>query len=131
MAFEINVQARGTHDFTVPITTASGGFLQLGASDVVRCKVQRGSTEVLDIDSETATANGSLVTIDELGDGSATNASVTVRFAQEDLTALAGGYTVIIGVVDDSETAPADAFKVAEAGLLTVSVPAVTGDVGK
>ena len=105
--------------------------MQLAATDVVRCKIIRSGTVALDLDSVAATSNGSGVTIDEVGDGSATHCSVTVRLAQGDTSGLQGIYDVIVGVVDDSETAPADAFKVAERGVLAVSTPAITGDVGK
>lgn len=130
-SFEVMADANRTVDFTVPIKTASAGFLILGATDVVRVKVSRSGTTILDLDSEAASANDSSVTVDQLGDGSETHASVTVRFAQADLASLQGAYSCEVAIVDDSETAPADAFKTAERGILHVRAPSPDGDIGK
>ena len=85
-------------------------------------------TPVLDLD-QTATSNGSKVTVDETGDGSATHCSVTVRLAQGDTDDLLGAYVCSIEVVDDSETAPADAIKMAEMGVLHF-IATGGGDIG-
>lgn len=130
MSFEVKAYANRTFDFTIALKTKSGGYLQLQAGDVVRVKIGRVGTVELDLDSVAATSNGSLVTVDELGDGSATHASVTVRLAQGDLTGMQGSYDVEALVVDDSETNPADAIKAAEYGCLHV-LPSMDGDVGK
>jgi len=129
MSFEVKAHANRTVDFTVVLKTAGGDYLQLQASDVVRVKVGRAGTVELDLDSIAATPNGSVVTVDQLGDGSATHASATVRLAQGDLDGMQGTYDISIGVVDDSESAPADAFKCAEMGALSV-IPTMNGDVG-
>ena len=131
MPFEIVADARGTVDFTVTLKTASGGYLQIAADDVVRVKIGRGkdTTPDLDLSSAAASANKSSVTVDELGDGSATHAQVTVRLAQGDTASLWGSYGVLVGLVDNSETAPADAFKPVEKGTLHV-VPSLAGGVG-
>jgi len=128
--FEIICQANRTTDWTIAIKTASGGYLQLAATDVVRVKVSRAGTTILDLDSVAASSNGSSVTVDELGDGSTTYASVTLRLAQGDTASLQGTYDVEVAVVDDSETTPADAIKTAERGVLHI-VPSGDGDVGK
>lgn len=125
MAFEVLTDAGRTVDFTVPLYEADGTTaVVLSSGDVVRCKVGRAGTATLDIDSVAATANGSLVTIDTLSP-----ASVTIRFAQGDTSSLRGVYDVEVGMVDDSETAPADAFKPAEQGSLAVRYT-MDGDVG-
>jgi len=130
MAFEIVAEAGRTVDFTVTLKTASGGYLQLQASDVVRCKIGRGaSTPDLDLDSVAATADGSVVTVEELGDGSATHASATVRLAQGDTDDLFGPYEAEVTVVDSSETDPADAIKTCEQGCVHF-MRTMNGDVG-
>jgi hypothetical protein len=128
--FNVVVHSGRTKDFTVTIKTASGGYLQLAATDMVRLKVGRGSqtTPTLDILSGTATANSSSVTIDQRGDGSATHCQVTVRLAQGDTSSLLGEYQAEVLVVDDSETAPADAVKAAEYGLINV-IASMAGNV--
>jgi len=128
MAFEITAYANRTTDHTVTIKTATGGYVQLEATDVVRFKAGRGGAVVLDLD-QTATANGSKVTVDQVGNGSSVHASVTVRLAQGDTSALTGIYDAEVLVVDDSETAPANAVKVASYGVLGV-VSSLDGDVG-
>lgn len=127
MAFEVRSPAGRTVDFTVPIFEANGTTaIVLTNTDVVRCKVGRGTaTPDLDIDSVGALSGGSVVTIDTLDP-----ASVTVRLAQADTLSLSGIYDVEVSVVDDSETAPADAIKAAEKGSIGFS-PAPGGDVGK
>jgi len=130
MSFEVKAYANRTVDFTVTLKTNSEGYLQLQAGDVVRVKVGRAGTVELDLDSVAATMNGSVVTVDEVGDGSATHASVTVRLAQGDLDGMSGLYSVEVLVVDDSEVSPADAIKACEYGCLGV-LPSMNGDVGK
>jgi len=66
-----------------------------------------------------------VVTVDTLNP-----ASVTVRLAQGDTSDMEGAYDAEVLVVDDSETAPADAIKAAEYGVLHV-YPSQSGDVGK
>ena len=129
MSFEIKAYANRTVDFTVTLKTNSGGYLQLQASDVVRVKVGRVGTVELDLDSAAASANGSSVTVDEVGDGSATHASVTVRLAQGDLDGMQGTYDISVSVCDDSETSPVNAIKCAEVGVLSV-IPTMNGDIG-
>ncbi len=131
MAFAENVEAGRTEDFTVTIKTASGGYLQLEATDMVRFKMGRDNAEpTLDILSGTPTDNDSSVTIDQRGDGSSTHCEVTLRLAQGDTQDLEGTYDAEISVVDDSEAAPADAIKRAERGAFTV-IPNMTGNLGK
>lgn len=131
MSFEVVAEAGRTVDFTVQIKEDDGTYLQLAATDHVRCKIGRGTgTPTLDLDSVAATANGSVVTIDQRGDGSTTHCSVTVRLAQGDTSSLWGAYTCEVAVIDDSETAPADAIKSAETGAVHFT-RTMAGDVGK
>ncbi len=127
MSFELKCHANRTQDFTIALFENDGSTaLVLAGTDVVRVKVGRaGDTPELDLDSVAATANGSLITIDTLNP-----ASVTLRLGQGDTTGLKGIYDVEVLVVDDSETAPADAIKAAEYGSLSVIV-SQAGDVGK
>jgi len=130
MSFEIKAYANRTADYTITIKTDAGGYVQLEATDVVRVKIGRvGATPDLDIDSVAATSNGSLVTVDQVGDGSSVHASVTLRLAQADLTALQGVYDCEVLVVDDSETSPANAIKAAEYGIVGILL-SQAGDVG-
>jgi hypothetical protein len=131
MSFKVKAYANRTVDFTVTLKTNSGDYLQLQSGDVVRVKVGRVGTVELDLDSAAASANGSSVTVDQLGDGSATHASVTVRLAQGDTNGMRGAYDCEVLVVDDSETSPADAIKAAEIGVIHVLGPLQDGDVGK
>ena len=127
MAFELKAHANRTQDFTIALFENDGSTaIVLTGTDVVRVKVGRADdTPNLDIDSVGATANGSVVTIDTLNP-----ASVTLRLAQGDTTSLLGLYDVEVSIVDDSETAPADAIKAAEYGSLSV-LASQGGDIGK
>lgn len=101
----------------------------LDSGDVVRFKLGThfGSTGLsLDLDSVAATTNGSGVTINQ----STAPAKATVRFAQADMSGLKDRvYLGEISVTDNSETAPADAIKHAEAGTVYVQA-SMGGDVG-
>jgi|15BtaG_2_1085339.scaffolds.fasta_scaffold01178_6 hypothetical protein len=124
----IEISKRRTDDYEFVIyesdkTTA----VVLNSGDVVRFKLYRqDGTISLDIDSAAATANGSLVTVDDLDP-----ATVTVRFAQDDTSGLiVGDYDGELLIVDDSETSPLDAIKVAAYGIVKV-LKSGSGDVGK
>ena len=126
MSFEVVSHAGRTVDFTVPLYEADGTTsVTLDTTDVVRVQVSRAGTEVLGLNSTNDTAHSSGITID-----SRNPASCTVRFAQGDLSGLQGAYDVEVLVVDDSETAPTDAAKLAEMGVLHV-IPTGDGDVDK
>lgn len=117
-----------TRDFTLTLYEADGTTgVALAAEDVVRVKIGlRGATPLLDLDSVAATSNGSLVTITSI----VAPAVCTLRLAQGDLSSLfPGAYDLEVSVVDDSETAPADAIKSATQGVLHV-LPSMGGDVG-
>lgn len=96
------------YQFTLYEADAVTG-ITLQATDNIRCKVGTvGGSIILDIDND-ATASGSVSTITQ----TTSPAVVTVRFAQGDTAALtAGTYDAVLVLVDDSETAPADAAKV-------------------
>jgi hypothetical protein len=112
--------------------------IALAAGDVVRFKlsVDAGDDEpLLDLSSAAATAGESIVTIAELGEDNVTAADVRVRFGQVDTAELADYADLSeplhgeLCLVDDSETAPADAIKRIAHGPVLI-VPASGGAVG-
>lgn len=123
----IEIERRRTVDYQFVLYSANSTGISLDATDVVRFKLFRADGGIdLDIDSS-ATTNGSVVTVDN----STAPAACTVRFAQGDVTALTkASYRGEICVVDDSETAPADAIKRAGVGRVKV-LESGGGDVGK
>lgn len=122
-----------TEDFTWAMYDKDGEAVAIAADDVVRFKLAAtaGATPALDIDSVAPTAVGSVVTIDELGEAGVTPASGTVRLAQGDTSGLtARKYTGCeLALVDNSETAPADAIKVFGRGTIDLKA-SPGGDVG-
>ena len=106
-------ESDGTTDFPIQLT------------DNIRIKIGRGSDEpVLDLDSADPTPNGSAVAF------SVGTNDVTLRLAQLDTAGLEpGAYDLEIAVVDASETAPADAIKHVQDGVLFLH-PAMGGSVG-
>ena len=130
MGFEIVAEQGRTQDFTITIKQADGGYLQLAETDVVRMKIGRGGTTVLDLDDKAVTTNKSGITIISRGNGSSVHCSVTVRLAQADLADMSGFYRAAVLVVDDSETAPANAIKPADVGSVVVVGTKLGGDEG-
>ena len=128
MSFVVTFHKGRTSDHTVTLFETNGTTaLAIAVTDVVRFKMYRrdGDTPDLDIDSVAATANGSVVTVDTTNP-----ASVTLRIAQGDTSGLVpGAYRAEILVIDDSETDPADAVKMAEMGIANV-LSTGGGDVG-
>lgn len=130
-----DVEKNSTADLVIKLYKEDGDEFALAAGDVVRFKMwplnEDGSAPTLDLDSVGATAGGSIVTIDDVGVDGTTAAQVTVRIAQSDTVSLAKGeYRWELAQVDDSETAPADAYKVAGRGVINLTGSA-TGDRGK
>lgn len=128
--FNLTVFKNRTTDYQFTLYQSDGTTgIVLDSGDVVRFKLGThfGSTGLsLDVDSVGATANGSVVTINQ----STAPAKATVRFAQGDMSLLKDRvYLGELSVVDNSETAPADAIKHAEAGTVYVQ-SALGGDVG-
>ena len=127
--FEQEVYRNRTRDFEFKIYEADGTTgVAIQTTDVVRCKLGRlgGGTPDLDLRSGAATANGSTVTITQ------TTAPATglVRMAQGDTNLLpVGAYRAELMLVDDSETAPADAVKVFSTGVIHV-IDQLGGGVG-
>jgi hypothetical protein len=110
--------------------------IALAAGDVLRFKLseEAGDDEpLLDLSSAAATENESGLTITALGVNNVTPADVLVRFAQGDTAELAAYVGLVLHgelcLVDDSETAPADAIKRIAHGPVLI-VPASGGDVG-
>lgn len=115
--------------------TASRTFKPLAIANDDHVRFKLGLTETgtptLDLDSVWATANGSVVTISTRGTLDSVPAAGTVRFAQADTANLtARRYAFCeLALVDNSETAPADAIKVFGRGaILLKSSPG--GDIG-
>lgn len=123
--FELTIHRGRTEQWTATLTTAAGGNVTLAEADVVRFKLGRGlSAPLLDLDN-VATAAGSLVTVTQLNPG-----QYTLRVAQDDTASLApGDYDAEVIVVDSSETAPANAAKHVEYGIVHL-LPSMAGDVG-
>ncbi len=114
--FSVTIYKNRTCDYTVPLDQVDGTDVVLGATDVVRFKVWRrdAATPDLDIDSVAALSGGSLVTIDNIATG-----ATTVRFGQGDTSSMDPGvYNAEVSVVDDTETNPLDAIKIAEHGIV-------------
>lgn len=131
MSFVATFYKGRTTDVDLFLTEADGETsLRLAASDVVRFKVfsRAADTPILDLDSALASANGSVVTINEFG-GDPT-AQVTVRAAEGDTSGLnAGTYSAELSAAIDAETAPADALRWVEPGICHV-LESPGGDVG-
>ena len=116
-----------TSDYILDLFEANGTtVISIAATDVIRIKIGRCRGEVpdLDLDSVGATANGSIVGFTE-----DTN-DVTLRLAQGDLNDMTPGtYCMEILIVDDSESAPDDAIKHAQDGVLHL-IGQMAGDIG-
>ncbi len=104
-----------TEDFTWSAYGPDGATpVAFSASDKVRFKLARkaGDTPLLDLVSGTVTANGSTVSITDLGNVNDDEpATGGVRLAQADTDDFDGEYHFELNLVDDSETDPADAIK--------------------
>lgn len=129
-----DVEAGETVDYRFKLYKSNGSPLAIDPTDVVRFKLARRSsdaTPLLDLSSANPTANKSSVTIESLGVDGTTPASVVVRFAQDDTRTFDFRIThhAELGVVDDSETAPADAYKRAGYGPINIK-PSIGGNVG-
>lgn len=131
--FEIFVHRGATVDWRGNLYESDGTTpIVLASTDKVRVKVGRGdqATPDLDILSGTPTSNSSSVTINNVGVAGTTAAQYTLRLAQADTALLtAPVYEGLVAVVDDSETAPADAFIGVEYFVLHV-LPALAGSKG-
>ncbi len=123
--FQIFAEANRTKDYTISIKSPDEDYVTLESSDVVRVKIGRVGTVALDL-SETATANGSVVTQTENGDGSATHAQVTLRLAQADTIDLKGIYSIEVNVVDDSDS---DLIKAVDYGCV-IFLGSLGGSIG-
>ena len=128
MSFLMVAYRNRTRDFTVYVKSPSGGYVILANDDIVRVKIHRNNTVILDLDNN-ATSNGSYSQISNQGNGSTVHAQAILRLAQSDLSSLKGTYDVEISVVDNSETAPANAIKSVETGVLEI-IETPGGDIG-
>lgn len=116
-SFEITIIAGCSNERIFSPLDADGEALIAEAADVLRFKIGRGdgSTPVLDLRSGEDTANGSGIDISDIDP-----LTLSVRVAQEDATMHPGIYRGFLGIVDDSETAPANAFKPISIGVVYV-----------
>jgi hypothetical protein len=129
--FIAHVYRNRTRDFTVPITEADGSTpVELAEADVVRLKIgTNGTVPLLDLSSIEETVNHSSIVFTP---GSGT---CTVRLAQADIEAICAAapgqmaFDCELDVVDASETAPVDAIKLAEIGVVFIH-PTQTGEIG-
>ena len=126
MSFEEVAVRNRTFDYAGTLYESDGTTeISLAATDVIRVKVWRRNASTPDIEiDDSATGNGSVTTF------TAGTGDYTLRIAQGDTSGLLPGvYGIEIAVVDDSETAPANAIKHVEQGLLHIT-EAPAGDVG-
>jgi hypothetical protein len=129
--FRAHVHRNRTRDFTVPIYESDGSTaVALAADDVVRIKIGTNlETPLLDLSSIEPTDNGSSITFTPAGN------TATVRLAQGDLLAICQAapgemaFDAEVDVVDNSETAPANAIKHAEYGVVFIH-PTQGGETG-
>lgn len=125
--FTIHARVGRTSDYNGALYESDGTTgVALAAGDVLRLKIGRGSSDpLLEVTSIAATPNGSVVTITD----TSAPAEYTIRLAQDDTADLPPGtYDCELVLVDDSETAPADAAKFVEYGVLNV-LPSLGGSV--
>lgn len=125
MPFLIIAHENRTEQFTISIKDPDGGYVVLESTDVVRVKIHRSGTTVLDLDNS-ATDDGSSVTISNVGDGSSVHAQATLRLRQGDLDGMKGMYDMEISVVDDSDS---DYIKAVETGSIEI-ISSPDGDIG-
>jgi hypothetical protein len=129
---EFSVFAGRTDDHKFTLFKTDERAMAIDSGDVVRFKLAKkpGDDPLLDIDSLAASAAGSKVTKSVLGVENTTPAVVIVRFGQGDTVGLTpGDYFGELGLVDVSETNPANAFKRIAYGKVTLK-PSPGGDVG-
>ena len=125
MPFQLVAHTNRTKPFTITIKGPSGGYVELQDTDVVRVKIHRSGTTVLDLDN-VATTNGSRVSISQVGNGSSQHAQAILTFNQLDLNGLKGMYDMEISIVDDSDS---DYIKAVETGAIEV-IASPDGDIG-
>ncbi len=118
VSFELHQPRGRTRDHQIVLYETDGSTgIVLAATDVLRVKIFRGNNQTPDLElfDVSDTANSSGITITQR----TAPATATLRIAQGDTANLPlGVYGVDIIVVDDSETAPANAAKQAMGGLL-------------
>jgi len=124
--FQIHVYKNRVVDYDVNLFEDDGTTeVTLLSDDVVRVKIGRGGgTPDLDLSSIEPESGGSSVTF------TAASNDVTVRFGTDTADLEPGAYDVELAVVDNSETAPADAIKHAEYGVMVLH-PTMGGEVGE
>jgi hypothetical protein len=124
--FELTILQTRTEDFSGTLLDSQGEGVAIGETDALRFKLGRaGATPVLDLNG-TATAAGSVVTVTQRS----APASYSLRFAQGDTAGIdPGAYDAELLLVVDTETAPDNAAKLVECGIVHV-LPSLGGSVG-
>jgi hypothetical protein len=119
MSFLISCKQNRSKQFTTRILEADRATaVILQATDIVRLKIGRGDGDPdLEISSEEATANGSVIAFVPLN----STGTVTVTLAQADLASLEGIYDAELLVIRPTGGVVTDAAYSAEDGALHVS----------
>lgn len=119
----VTLNAGATKDFRFKFYNENKTPAAIAASDVVRFKLKQSPTDdpALELSTLAPLSGGSLVTRVSNGVEGQTPAEVLVRFGQADTINLAAGqWWGVLGLVDDSETVPDNAFKVIAEGPILV-----------
>ena len=129
MSIEIEAYVGRTTDYTGEISGIDGVAVPeaLDAADLLKLRITNYRRDlILELESGTPSAEDSVLTISDLGDGSVQKPEYTLRLAEGDMTFPAGLYRVELIWIDSTETAPADASKRIDIGTLDVlpSAPA-------
>lgn len=117
--FEITIPQGATQDVRFNLLQADGTDATISGTDVLRFRIYRrdGDAGALNINSSADTANDSGITVDT----GASPPTATVRFAEDDIAALApGSWRGLLYMDDDSESEPADAVKMFSEGVVNV-----------
>jgi hypothetical protein len=128
----LEAHAGATADFRMKLFSSGKSPAAISPTDVVRFKLKPSADAAPQIELSTIAplAGGSVVTVVNLGIEGTTPAEVKVRLAQADTLGLTPGeWWGILGLVDDSETGPDDAFKVVGEGPILLK-PAPGGSLG-
>jgi hypothetical protein len=123
-----------TRDWTLTMTDASGAAIPFAAGDVIRVKVGRGSgTPALDVSSYEALSGSTVVApgsdVNSPASLPTTDGVFALRVAASDTSNMeTGAYDMEAILVDQSETAPANAVKHAQSFVFHLQ-PSLGGEV--
>lgn len=114
---------RTTTGITITISAADGESVPaaLEVTDIVKFRITNYRNELLfELINDVPTDNDSLLEVSEVGNGTDTKPAVAITLAEADMTLAPGLYRWELLLLDDSETAPADARKRIDIGTLEV-----------